>query len=258
MANGYYDRYKKFPGSPGDALATFRNCDGRIMVFDMQGVCEGQNVSGDYFTNEYTPSNPPPSTPSNCTITVGALTNVYSSDTNDFPLDYKASNILSASHDFVSSNATVRFSAGNTIILSNGFIADDGSTFDAKIDPNLSCSASQFFHKPVKHHPPTGIVNSSFILPQAKSVDSINVLSKPSPTTGQFSVGLIHIDPSEIGQEANISVWNMLGQKITEGNMVIEKENFFPVNLSGKANGIYGIVVKTKDKVFHGNVMLEK
>ena len=87
--------------------------------------------------------------------------------------------------------------------------------------------------------------------------DSLSLQVKNSITNGQFSVILTNIGATDLDQNADVTVFNMLGQQMYHGNMLIEEGNVLPINLSTKANGVYLVIVKTNNTVLHKSIILQ-
>ena len=255
--NGVMTPIKNFPGTPGDALATLRNIDGRIMVFGIQGECPGQNVNGVYFDNANPPNNPATSTPPTpTTVYIQNCNNQYTQTSNNYILDYDANNVLSASNDIVSSGTTVYFNAGNEVHLQGTFIAQQGCTFFAiPNDPTLLCSNSGYFRKPVKHSSPVNQLSTDTHIKVL--ADSLGILVKQSVTRGQFYVGLNKIDSTELNQQALVTVYNLLGQTLYQNYMMVTPNNTLPINMTNTARGEYIVIIRTKDRTLHGKVILQ-
>ena len=87
--------------------------------------------------------------------------------------------------------------------------------------------------------------------------DSLSLQVKNSITNGQFSVILTNIGATDLDQNADVTVFNMLGQQMYHGNMIIEEDNMLLINLSNKASGVYLVIVKTNNTVLHKSIILQ-
>ena len=154
----------------------------------------------------------------------------------------------------IESGVTTNMVAGKSITLNAGFETKPGCNFVAKIDNSLACNDKDYF---MLKSPPHNkkIVSLNPIKPVAH--DSLGLLVKHSVTSGQFSVCFRCIDTINLNQNANVCVWNMLGQLISKGQMIVNSQSEFQFNLSNQPHGMYLITAKTKDRMLHGKVILE-
>ena len=88
-----------------------------------------------------------------------------------------------------------------------------------------------------------------------EQVDQKGIELFPNPSNGSFYIGLY----KEIGQEDNVTttVYNMAGQKVYEQeNLFVNQVHF--VNMDGKSDGLYMVVVKTPAGSFTKKVQVYK
>jgi len=144
----------------------------------------------------------------------------------------------------------VLISGSNTI--SGYFVAEANGNIcngDYNGPSPLNTSGS---HKPIKtQNNNTGTSNTN------RSIDSLNCYVKQSVTKGEFYVGLNNISQDELGQLANVTVYNMLGQTMFTGNIQVEENNEIPIDLSTKAKGVYIVIIRTKDQLLHKKIVLQ-
>jgi len=265
---GLMTSLKSCPGATNAALVAFRNADGEVTLYDMEGHCESLQLNNTYIGDATSSPSAPtaPSAPSPYTSYnyIYAIDNPYdyssgSGNTldNAYTLDYDVSNTLTANAFIISDGANVLFRAGSAVILAPGFYGQTGSVLDAHIDGSISCSTHGYY-VPVK--PPHGNgsqPNISRNINKSMNADSLSLFVNQSITRGQFSIGLKTIDSTELNKNADVSIWNELGQRIYQNQMLVVVGQQLPVNLSSYPRGIYFIMVRTKDKVLHGKVILQ-
>lgn len=148
-------------------------------------------------------------------------------------------------------------SGGSAIELLPGFESVYSSNFEAQINNNLSCGSNRFL-KPIKPSKPKS-GNQSNVLNSIKPsiTDSLNILVRQSITKGQFYVGMNQIDSTELNKQAEVTVYNMLGQPLYQNTMIAFVGNMLPIDFSTKPGGLYIIIIRTKDRILHGKVILQ-
>ena len=80
---------------------------------------------------------------------------------------------------------------------------------------------------------------------------------RPRTTTGQFSVSLKNIGQLELGQEAILKIFNMLGQEVFNTNYLLKKGATLSLNFSDKAKGMYLISLQANGKILHSKIVLQ-
>ncbi|MGZ4038487.1 MAG: 3-coathanger stack domain-containing protein, partial [Bacteroidia bacterium] len=202
-----------------DALVTFRDYDGQVNVFTMDGHCPNLYLNNQNIDN----------------------TNNLGGSTNNYPIDYHSNNILSAGNYIIQSGSKVDFTAGNAVDLKSGFNAKPGSIFHAYISPGLSCSNTngQNFRgtnttkrMPARPSSPTAQSSSK---PQA--TDSKTPVSVfPNPTTGALTVSMNNAQAGNY----SFSIDGIDGRNLfSENHTLTEGNNDIPLSLGHIANGVY-------------------
>ncbi len=196
-----------------DALVSFRNYDGQITVFNMNGLCQGIDLENITISDASSIDNPYFTT----------LTG-----TNDYTIDYHSPNSIVAGNNFkVDAGGKATLVSGKEIILKPGFSAESGSDFHAYIDDvNFNCGNHELFK----------IRNSSN--PKFTILDKINPGIKviPNPNNGVFS---LEIDNFNLVKE--IFVEDVFGRQIFHCNKV----NLPSINIdiSNHHKGVYFIKI---------------
>jgi hypothetical protein len=148
----------------------------------------------------------------------------------------------------IESDANVNFIAKNEIILSDGFIAKDGASFNASIDENIivSCDKNNKTRKCnqkkriIKNTANSLLQNDNYFNKQIGS----EILTFPNPVHNELNIVLsflIHIDRS------TLELTNIFG------SLIIRKKfsgSSTKLDLSNYPKGIYFIKIKTPEKTY--------
>jgi hypothetical protein len=49
----------------------------------------------------------------------------------------------------------------------------------------------------------------------------------------------------------------MLGQVFYQSNIILEENQDYPINFATKAAGVYLVIIRTKEKIFHSKLVLQ-
>jgi len=191
------------------------------------------------------------------TVTIDGITN-GAIDTNDIP----HSRIITTSNDKLPCRTL-----GNLEAIAINSIQIIGSFKSAgylvlKADANM-CNEytgpypiddSRGPRGPIRRN---GNDSTGFIIYKTKPSDSLAMRVNSSVTHGQFSLTLTNVGGTDVGQNADVTVYNMLGQQLFHGNMVIEEGNILPINLSNQARGVYLVVIRAGANVLRENIILQ-
>lgn len=144
--------------------------------------------------------------------------------------------------------------AANSIVITGGFQAS--GYFVAKTDGNLCNEYSgPLPHTPTGHRPikPTADSTNNSL----GNADSLTCFVKESITHGRFTIGLKDIGTNELNQTASIEVYNTMGQNLFKGNLLVQEGNELPIDLSTQARGVYLVIIRTTDMIFHKKVVMQ-
>ena len=226
-------RFKSAPDK--DALVVFRNYEGQITIFSLDGQCPGLYLNDVTIDDNYT------------------INNSFTNTNNNYPIDYHVSNTLFASSFKVEDGNTVNFIAGKKIVVKpgvNGSKVTSGSIFHAYIDPNLSCNNSVLRINNPGSYNNNEVTNISpkQDLPKGK------VGIAPNPTQGLFKLNII--DPENNGNSENykVFVYNLFG------GLLFQKEinNITTdIDLTGNTRGMYFVKVQKGTKIWTDKEMVE-
>ncbi len=109
-------------------------------------------------------------------------------------------------------------------------------------------------HRPIKFKNSN---DTSSTNPNLVSADSLAMQVKNSLTNAQFTLTLTNVSANEENQNGGVTVYNMLGQEVYKGNILVRQNNELNINLSNEAKGVYIILLQTKDKILHGKIVLQ-
>lgn len=225
----------KLNTSGKDALIVFRNFDGQITIFNMDGVCPDAYVNNTTVNNDYT------------------IPNIYTNTNNNYTVDYHANNTLYATNFTVASGSSAEFVAGNKIIVTpgtTGSTAYSGSSFHAYIDAtNYGCDS----HSTFKTASPTKQPHyeKSITAVMKKDTTTYTGLTiSPNPNNGNMNVSY-EIKKKETGK---LEIYNSIGDILYSYPLYAGK-NKFAINGDNLNNGIYfcrataGNKMIAKDKI---------
>ncbi len=228
--NGLMAALKTCPGATNAGLVTLRNCDGQVSIFDMQGNCQGLQLSYDFFSDAVSNTAPPANY-----LRISPIRNTLTGDNSNYSLDYHAARIITATNDIVSANTNVNFIAGNEVSLGDGFSALPGSNFSATINPGLSCSPDVILPRTTSRKPPT----QNPVFTNAEQTNSLSLTVQPNPNNGLFTLSTLD------GKEGRLYIYN------TEGELVYSNGDYslnsWMLDLRLEARGIYWAKVITGD-----------
>jgi hypothetical protein len=105
----------------------------------------------------------------------------------------------------------------------------------------------------MRHHKSDSTLNKNSV----KQTDSLIATVKPAITHGQFSVKLTNVSGIEQNQNADIIIYNTLGQAIYHSTVLVEEGNNISINLTNQARGIYIVLIRTNYTLLHKNVVLQ-
>lgn len=212
-----------------DALVTFRNYDGQITAFNMNGLCPSlalSNVSIDANTS---------------------IDNQYTNISNNYNIDYHANNTLySSNFVIVGDGSKVDFVAGKKVVLQPGFNAKAGSNFHAYIDNSIYCSNPSFRTK-----------NNDT---ENKEVETKNIrgsksdiLIMPNPSSGEFYVKFAVPNKNS----CDVNVYDVSGKLVFKQLCNLnENNNELKVNLKGVMPGIYFINITDKERSYSDKIII--
>ena len=80
-------------------------------------------------------------------------------------------------------------------------------------------------------------------------IDGINIF--PNPSNGKFIISIAHNSIN------NISVYNLLGEKIIEKKIIPSANKEIEIDLSAQAKGIYLLQVKEENKLYCQKLVIE-
>ncbi len=214
--------------SDKDALVTFRNYDGQVNVFTMDGFCPGLYLNNEVINSDDFLNN-------------GNGGNSNNGSGNNYPLDYHVNNTLSANNYTIEPLYKVDFTAGNKIVLKPNFVAKAGSTFHAYISPDLFCSNNGNFRTNSANQPSRKSEEQTQVKEVIKAQNLIDnkmlVSVFPNPGNGSYTVR------TELDGEYNLEVYNIYGSLIKNISFSgTEKQ----VDITNFSAGIYSFVVKIK------------
>lgn len=147
---------------------------------------------------------------------------------------YLADNQIN-SQGTVATNDTVDFVAGATIVLSQGFTANSGSNFTARIVAPPSCSAPRV--APIT--PPSDILIGN------ESIKPPNLTVYPNPASVAITINYQIPKPNKI----NIGFYNLSGQlleTISNGNIANTGTHSAVLNVENYPKGIYFVQLQTE------------
>ncbi|MBI4946468.1 MAG: T9SS type A sorting domain-containing protein [Bacteroidetes bacterium] len=224
-----------------DALIVFRNYDGQITIFNMDGQCPNAYVNNTTVNDDYT------------------INNTYTNTNNNYTVDYHANNTLYASSFKVgdisgSDNSKVTFTAGKKIVITpgaNGSVAYSGSSFHAYIDPSIGCDDHTYFRKAQQHSsvPDAPIALNEPAKP--KTTSTLNADISPNPNEGRFTLQLK--EQSNAGA-SEAFIYNPLGQLIYQSSII---NNQSTIDLSAQPRGIYFVKVQSAGKIYTEKVVVQ-
>lgn len=108
---------------------------------------------------------------------------------------------------------------------------------------------------PVRRKPPTK--DSIGITQKTKPNDSLAISINRAAEQKQFTAVVNYVSGVNENQNAEVVVYNMLGQQLFHGNLLIEAGNTLPINLSNQASGMYMVIIQTKNSVLKKKVVLQ-
>jgi hypothetical protein len=241
---GLMTRLKSCPGSGTAALATLRNCDGQITIYDMEGACQGLSLSNDYFYDQTFTSNTPdaisPTPPANY-IGISPTSNKLTGENSNSPTDYHVSRNLNAANDLVYPNTSVNFIAGNEVALTDGVGIISGANFGAYIDPSLSCSPARKLP-----HSKTGNSKGGQNSTSSLKTPFGGLAVEPNPSQGQF------VAHTTDGTTGKIFVYDTRGQLVYSN--ADYSLNTWNLDLGSYPEGVYFVKVISND----GHVATQK
>ncbi len=211
-----------------DALISLRNYDGNMFVFNLAGLCPGLNLSNQNINDAYTIDNP------------------YSNVNNNYNVDYHVHNTMTAGNNFsIAAPSIVTFTAGNEIILKDGFVANSGSDFHAYIDQGLSCNQQSFRHSNPNNSPNSNAAEQK----PTTIIHNVGLTIFPNPNNGNFNYIL-----NQAGEESeiyNAELIDLLGNCVFKNESAKLQNEISTENL---AKGIYFLKVSAKD----GRIWIER
>ena len=243
--NGLMATLKSCPGATNSAIATLRNCDGQVSIFDMEGNCQGLTINNNYFYDQVFSSGisvpPTPAPPPNYQA-IFSISNSLTGDNSNYPMDYHVSRNLNASNDIIYPDANVNFIAGNAVNMTDGFSVISGSNFSATIDGGLSCSPNIILPRTMHHNTPLQSNPES----PSKQKEYLSLAVQPNPNNGSFSLKTLD------GKTGRLYIYNIVGKLIFSNEDY--SLNIWSVDLSAFSQGIYWAKVITED----GSVRTQK
>lgn len=146
-------------------------------------------------------------------------------------------------------SATVRFQAGEKIILDPGFRIEEGARFETVIGTVGGDCTSQASQALAYSNRPSSIINAVADKPTISAAEEVAIY--PNPSTGICTITLK-------GIRANaIEVYSLVGIKIKRMELR-ESRPTYQLNLSGYAQGVYLVHIIAKDKTIVKKLVLSK
>jgi Secretion system C-terminal sorting domain len=216
-------RLPNFPFS--DVLVSFRNFDGQISIFNMDGLCPNLNLNNQTINTTHTLN-------------------------NNYPLDYHVNGTLVAENNFnISSPSIVEMSSGKEIIFKPGFTAVAGSDLHAYIEPALECNPSTFRRTTPSRggSTPTEHLHN---VEKTKPVVKSNMMITPNPNNGIFQIAILN--NKKVNTVSEIKIVDLFGKTIWQKNNTTE--NNFDVDISNFSAGIYYVHLIDQQ----GNTLVQK
>jgi hypothetical protein len=105
-------------------------------------------------------------------------------------------------------------------------------------------------HKAIKPPNKDSGSNGSY----TKPIDSLEMSVNPAINHGQFTIILSNVEQN---QNADVMVYNMLGQQLYHGNVIVQEGNILSIDISNQARGVYLVVVKTNYTILHKSVVVQ-
>ena len=203
--NGVIGSIRSIIDPTKDYLISLRNYDGNMFAYSLEGLCKGLHLSNQTIDDTYS---------------LG----------NNYNIDYHVNNTLIAGNNFtITSGSNVTFTSGKEIILLPGFTSEDGSDFDAYIDPALECNPSTF--KKATNSKQFSMLEKK----DSKNFEDSNIEVKPNPNNGSFQITILKNNkPIGINE---IKIYDILGNVVWTTTK--STSNIFEVNISTYSKGIY-------------------
>jgi Secretion system C-terminal sorting domain len=170
-----------------------------------------------------------------------------SSGGGTLPLVSVASTITGSSNTIISPSTTVSFKASEEIVLSPGFVANNGSIFNAIIEP---CSTGTY----IDYCGGAGNVGGRIaqpILEETKSPTKEDLSIFPNPSSGIFTINL-----GNDLKSGNVKVYDQLGKPVRE--MVIENASKVDIDLSDLANDMYIVKIDLGNELIIRKIIVSK
>jgi hypothetical protein len=170
-----------------------------------------------------------------------------SSGSGTLPLVSVASTITGSSNTVISPSTTVSFKASQEIVLSPGFVANNGSIFNAIIEP---CSTGTY----IDYCGGAGNVGGRMaqpILEETKSINKEDLSIFPNPSSGIFTINL-----GNDVKFGNVKIYDQLGKPVKE--ISIENANKVDIDLSNFANDMYIVKIDLGNELIVRKIIVSK
>jgi hypothetical protein len=160
-------------------------------------------------------------------------------------------NVYASTNYIYASNVTipagpfaVDFRAGNAIVLSPDFLADNGSVFTAYIDPFLDCTPNSYRPENTNND-----VTSIDEKDQDAPLQAAALTIYPNPSNGLFVI------KSESDELKDIYVYNLLGDLIFEKTAASGSQ--FTIDITDQPKGVYFVKIVEKEIVKTGRMIYQ-
>ncbi len=218
-----------------DALVMFRNYDGQIMIYNMDGICPSLHLSNQTIDDNYT------------------INNNSSSINNDYIIDFHSNNVLTAKNFVVAGDGSkVDFNAGRLIVLNDGFNAKSGSNFHASIESSLLCSNSNILRTT---HNATQTENVLVLHKNQNPSTLISIYPNPLNNYTNFKITIPLIS------KTNIVMYNIVGSKVQSilDSQTLEAGNYeFSIDCTSLNAGIYLIEIATETEKLYRKLIVQR
>ncbi|MBK7130318.1 MAG: T9SS type A sorting domain-containing protein [Crocinitomicaceae bacterium] len=204
-----------------EQLLVFRNFEGQITLFNIEGNCPNLFVE-------------------NKTLSTNtSIDNNYSFVENDYILDYHVNNTLLSSDVLIENGTSVDFSAGHAVVLSTGTSVEPGSNFHAYIDPSQACGSDFFLKNQMNQS--TEHKGETVPAETVKEDDKkMSVQLYPNPTDDEF---ILLVDAFILSDSPVLELYTINGVLIkTELIQSISTH----ISVNELSAGIYFVYIKTE------------
>lgn len=196
-----------------EALIVFRNYDGQIIIFSLDGQCPNFSVSDITVDQCY---NLDPA----CYAAISDPNVSLPSVNNTYKTDFHANNALYVNNFIADVGSDVDFIAGNKIIVSSGSsrsVAKTGSRFHAYIDLTISCQETFRVSQPLSPGQPA--IESKSIVKISENASAFEVY--PNPAQGSF---MFSVNAEKLAGNAELKIFDAMGREVMSKELTGHKE----------------------------------